>query len=381
MLDPVTAKRLAEKMKILYGKSIQLKENLYGFTPPSNLIIEKSYPIVSLGILFSELEDIEYYDNPVFWAMNEISMEKIIRYRSSLINAKKEVSVNISKKNDKLYEKIVESALSIKSVNLEVKLKKILEAKFIPKISSYYGFIGNLHDIKIVDNPKIPEKVEKVIDDVRAEDAVYYLYKNGFSDYYLSRLFSLGLFGLKINRKLVPSKWSITAIQSIIERKLLKEYYSRSKKINEYFLFNYKFYGNDFYGILMPGNGKSELIEAILPGSVYSINNQLIVGRDDESGGYYSLKLSFAEYIKDTKILGNLLVIRVITSEYRIPLGVWVVREGIKKMFMNKIGRFDNIKELISFLNSKIQAKYNLNVYKLLKYSKIYNQKNILSFI
>ncbi|MEM0333432.1 MAG: hypothetical protein QXX30_03140, partial [Candidatus Aenigmatarchaeota archaeon] len=70
MIDPVTAKRLAERMKILYGKSIQLKEDLCGFTPPSNLITEKKYPIVSLGILFSELEDIEFYDNPLFWATN-----------------------------------------------------------------------------------------------------------------------------------------------------------------------------------------------------------------------------------------------------------------------------------------------------------------------
>ncbi|MEM1895711.1 MAG: hypothetical protein QXR54_00790 [Nanopusillaceae archaeon] len=381
MIDPVTAKRLAERMKILYGKSIQLKEDLYGFTPPSNLITEKKYPVVSLGILFSELEDIEFYDNPLFWASNEISIEKIIQYRSSLVNAKRDVPVNLPRKNDKLYERIVEASLSVRAVNLEVKLKKILEAKFIPKISSYYGFVGKLDNIKIIDNPKIPNKVENVIRDIKAENAIYYLYKSGFSDYYLSRLFSLGLFGLKTNKKIVPSKWSITAVQSIIEKKILKEHYDKLKKINEYFLFNYKFYGNCFYGILMPGNGKVELIEAILPGSAYSVNNQLIIGRDEESGGYFSLKLSFAEYMRDTKIIGNLIVFRIITEEYKIPLGVWVVREGTKKMFMNKIGSFDNFREALSFLNSKIQKRHNLSVYKLLRYSKIYRQKSILSFI
>jgi len=379
MIDPVTAKRLAEGMKILYGRSIQIKEDLYGFTPPSNLITDYSYPKVSLGILFSELEGIEYYDNPIFWAKEERNIEEIIRYRSSLINARTITDVNLPRKNSKLYEKILESALSIKSVSLEVKIKKVKEARFIPKIYSFYGFSGSLKDLRVVDNPKIPYKVEDVYD-LKAEEAVYLLYKEGFSDYYLSRIFSLGFFGSRLNRKLVPSKWSITAVQSIIERRLRQEYFSKAKKVDYIYLFNYKFYGNDFYGILLPGSGKVELIEAILPGSAYSIDNKLIIGRDDESGGYYSLKLSFAEFVRDTKLLGDLIVFRIITDEYKLPLGVWVVREGIKKMFSNLLSRFSNLYEAFSFINSKL-IKYNLNVFKLLRYSNIYAQKKITSFI
>jgi len=379
MIDPVTAKRLAEGMKILYGRSIQIKEDLYGFTPPSNLITEYSYPKVSLGILFSELEGIEYYDNPIFWAKEERSIEEIIRYRSSLINARTVTDVNLPKKNSKLYERILESALSIKSVSLEVKIKKIKEVKFIPKIYSFYGFSGNLKDLKVVDNPKIPYKVEDVYD-LKAEEAVYLLYKEGFSDYYLSRIFSLGFFGSRLNRKLVPSKWSITAVQSIIEKNLRQEYFNKARKIDYIYLFNYKFYGNDFYGILLPGSGRVELIEAILPGSAYSIDNKLIIGKDDESGGYHSLKLSFAEFVRDTKLLGDLIVFRIITEEYKLPLGVWVVREGTKKMFSNLLSRFSNIYEAFSFINSKL-IKYNLNVFKLLRYSNIHAQKKITSFI
>jgi len=379
MIDPVRAKRLAEGMKVLYGKSIQLKEDLYGFTPPSNLVTEFSYPKVSLGILFSELDGIEYYDNPIFWAKEEKDIEEIIRYRSSLINARTIVDVNLPKKNNKLYERILESSLSIKSVSLEVKIRKIKEVKFIPKIYSFYGFSGNLRDIKVIDNPKIPYKVEDVYD-LKAEEAVYILYKEGFSDYYLSRIFSLGFFGSNLNKKLVPSKWSITAVQSIIEKKLRQEYFNNARRVDHIYLFNYKFYGNDFYGILLPGNGRVELIEAILPGSAYSINNRLIIGKDNESGGYYSLKLSFAEFVKDTKLLGDLIVFRIITEEYKLPLGVWVVREGTKKMFSNLLSRFSNLYEAYSFINSRL-IKYNLNVFKLLKYSEIYAQKKITSFI
>jgi len=377
-IDTVSAKRLAERMKILYGRSIQLKEDLYGFTPPSNLITDLSYPKVSLGILFSELEGIENYDNPIFWAKEEKNIDEIIRYRSSLINARTITDVNLPRKNNKIYEKILESALSIRSINLEIKIKKIKEARFIPKIYSFYGFTGNLKDLRIVDNPKIPKKVDDVYD-LKAEDAVYLLYKEGFSDYYLSRIFSLGFFGLKINRKLVPSKWAITAVQSIIEKRIRSEY-NNVKEVDYIYVFNYKFYGNDFYGILLPGSGRVELIEAILPGSAYSINNKLIIGRDDESGGYYSLRLSFSEFVRDTKLIGDLIVLRVITEEYKLPLGVWVVREGTKKMFSNLLARFSDKYEAYSFVNSKL-IKYNLNVFKLLKYSNLYSQKKITSFI
>ena len=87
---------------------------------------------------------------------------------------------------------------------------------------------------------------------------------------------------------MVPSKWAITATNSIIIRHLekkLKDY----KTIEKVFVFNKKFYGNDFYIIVFPGNLNYELLEAILPGSAYNLKyNFPIIGRDDESGGYYA---------------------------------------------------------------------------------------------
>ncbi|RDD52470.1 hypothetical protein BA065_01585 [Nanoarchaeota archaeon NZ13-N] len=379
ILDPVKAKRLSESMKVLYGRSIHLKEEIRGFTPPSSLITDLSYPKVFLGILLSESDRIEYYDNPIFWAKEERRIEDIIRYRSSLINARTISDVYLPRKKSRLYDSILESCLSIKSVDLEVELRKVREAKFIPRVHPFYGFIGSLRNLKVIENPKVPRKVED-INDLKAEEAVYYIYKEGFSDYYISRIFSLGYFGLNHNRKLVPSKWAITAVQSIIERNIRREYFQRSKIVDYIYIFNYKFYGNDFYGILMPGNGEVELIEAILPGSAYSINNKLIIGRDKESGGYYSLRLSFAEFVKDTGLLGNLIVFRIITDEYKIPLGVWVVREGVKKMFFNNLARSSSLYEALSFINSKL-IKYNLSIYKLIKYSDLYKQKKITSFI
>ena len=378
MIDVVTAKRLAEKYKILYSKTISLSENLSGYTPPSNLVTELTYPKVYLGLLFTENEKSDLFDNPEILSENKVSIEDLIEFRTSMINARKAVDVNITKKNDKIYEKVLEASLSIKSVNVELFLNKIRENTKLTKIIAYYGFNGYLKDLKINENPKIPNVIYN-INDVKAEDGVYLMYEKGLSDYYISRIFSLGFFGLKANRKLVPSKWSITAVHNILYRKIISKNRDKLKSISTIMLFNYKLYGNDFYGLFLPGNGNVELIEVLLPGCVYNLNGKnSIIGRDDESGGYYALKLSFAEFQNYSKYKGDFVVIRIINRDYKIPLGVWVVREGTKRMFRNLIERFNDTKEALEYLNNLLGNRYNLNIYKIKKYSNILNQKKLL---
>jgi hypothetical protein len=381
MIDVINAKKLAEKYKKLYGKSIILKKDINGYTPPSNLISSINYPKLSLGVLTSYNENIEIYDNPIYWAKNNIDVEEIIKSRISLINAKKIVDANLPRKNDKLYNEILDSMLSVKSINLEIHFNKISENMKISKIIGLYGYSGIIDKIKINENPKIPNEIYK-IEEMKAEDSIYYLYKSGMSDYYLSRLFSMGFFGYKINKKLVPSKWAITAVHEILEKKIKEEIKDYSKINDKYYLFYYSLYGNDFYGVFFPGNGNCELIETLIPGSVYNLDSKYsIIGRDDESGGYSALKLSFAEFMRNYKMVGNLVVFRFVTKEYKIPLGVWVVREGTKYMLNNLIEKFDNYNELIEYLNNKFMNKYNVSVYKLRKYSNLLKQKSILNFI
>ncbi|WP_231434353.1 hypothetical protein [Candidatus Nanopusillus massiliensis] len=79
MIDVVNGKKLAEKYKKLYGRSIILKKEINGYTPPSNLISSINYPKLSLGVLTSYNDNIELYDNPIYWAKNCIIFEEIIK--------------------------------------------------------------------------------------------------------------------------------------------------------------------------------------------------------------------------------------------------------------------------------------------------------------
>lgn len=379
-IDPVTAKKLAERIKKLYGKSILLKEDLFGSTPPSVLLTEIKYPKISLGILISEDKNTEIYDNPILWTEKEMSIEDIVKLRVNLINARKITDVLLPRKNSVLYEKILDSMLSVKSIDVEAKIKKIALSDKFSKLLGFYGFKGILKDLQLAENPKIPVITDRMVEeDIKAEEAIKELYIYGFSDYYISRLLSIGALGLKINRKLVPSKWSITAVQSILIKFLYNFIKRFSKTIERVIVFNYKFYGNDFYAIVFPGDGKFELIEAILPGSAYNLHyNFVIMGRDDESGGYYAAKLSFYELLNELGRKANCIIFRIITKEYYMPLGVWVVREGTRRLFKNPIEKFYNLNEALNYIDKKLE-KYNISVFKLKTYSNILKQK-LLSF-
>jgi len=130
--------------------------------PPSNLISPINYPKLSLGILTSYNEKIELYDNPIYWAKNNIDVEEIIKSRISLINAKKVVDANLPRKDDKLYNEVLDSMLSVKSINLEIYFNKISENIRISKIIGLYGYSGIIDRIKINENPKIPKEIYKI---------------------------------------------------------------------------------------------------------------------------------------------------------------------------------------------------------------------------
>lgn len=377
-MDVVEAKRLAEKIKKLYGRRILLKDNFNGITPPSNLVTVKKYPILNLGVLASEETVNLNIEDPSYLATKNYSFEDIIKHKSLLINFYTPVSA-YDVKDNKFYEKVLEISQSIKSLDIEVKIKKIFEERFHTKIFSFFGFKGKIEQLSINDNPKIPNILYE-ISEISAKEGVVKLYESNFSDYYISRLFSLGFFGYSINRKLVPSKWSITAVQRIIEEKINREI-KDFKIISSYFLSQNRIYGNDLYGIIFPGNGEVEMLEVLMPGSAYNREgNYPIIGKDSESGGYYAVRLSFKEFLRMNKFRANLLLIRVVTNEYKFPLGSWVLREGTKIMFKKKIEIYSSMNEILNHLNNIFWNKYNMTIFKIIKNSEIINRKSILRF-
>ena len=203
--------------------------NLNTTSPPSVFIGSKlRYPAVNIGIL-SPLESDEnawVYDNAKYWANNNFSIKDVVNLRENLLNSRFKGNVNdVRQEKNKFVEIAQQIALGSKPVDVEIQLKRNIGFNFRKdKIATPQGLSGELKKAKITGNVKIERKVDKVInDDIKAVKGIEYLYKNKFSEYVLSKILSVGVLGLKKDKKLVPTRWSITATDDMSGKKLIEK--------------------------------------------------------------------------------------------------------------------------------------------------------------
>lgn len=349
---------------------------IFGSTPPSLIVGEYAYPKVNAGILLPPVTgNTSIYDSPKTWYQKRMSIEDVFQFRIALINARKKFQVSSAVNPDRDLEIIQEIAASSTSLDTEVKLKKK------PKIAVYfdphappYGPIGLLEKANITENPKIDRKVDYVISDLdlKAQNAVLDLYQHGYDVYQISKILSVGLLGMKIQRKLVPTKWSITATDSIIANKLLKEV-KEHQLINEYRLFEANYMGNYFEILLLPTPWVFEQIEMAVPGGVWVgkreepiiiSDHEFYWGRKDYAsnvaGAYYAAKLALLEYLSSIKKQAGVLIVREIRPEYYAPIGVWKIRECVRDAMRTKPLFFNNLIDAIERINEMLIIKSSI---------------------
>ena len=204
------------------------KEDFFGTSPPSVFVGSKLYPEANVGILSppAETEDAWIYDSPKFWSEENYTIRQIALLRTSLINSRFRVNIKDVRKQEKFLDVAKEIGIASKPVDVEIKLTRTPNITFdFEKIVMPMGPKGNLKQVKITDNIKVESKVEKVISDTdfKAADALTYLYNAGFDENTLTKLLSIGVLGLKKNRKLVPTKWSIVATDDTIGKNLIND--------------------------------------------------------------------------------------------------------------------------------------------------------------
>jgi len=135
-------------------------------------------------------------------------------------------------------------------------------------------------------------------------------------------------------RKLVPTKWSITATDDIISKSLVSEILEFDL-IDSCRIFSHDHLGNMFSVILFPHRWLFEMQEA------WHDENKVGFGFDSEdargidhppaiAGAYFAAKLGVAEYLVQKKLQAAVLVLREIRPEYAVPVGVWQIREAIR---------------------------------------------------
>ena len=339
------------------------KRHLFGSSPPSIFVGEHGYPKVRIGPLVPPIEgNTSYLDSPIKWENKTI--RDILYYRSLLVMGETRADVNV-RKSGRILSEVQELAMSVKPVDSEVILKKkpvlkVLPSEFAPPL----GPKAELLDFELTENPRIPRKTDYVVsDELKAEEAIMRLYNWGFDEYYIIRLLSAGLLG--VEKKLVPTRWSITAVQDTIGKNLRREIL-HYPEINNYEVYFYRFLGNRYAVLLMPETYAFELLEVWLRGSLFGSERPSVIhdyedfrGRKEyvkeTAGAYHAARLSVLEALRGRRRQARAVVFREVTPEYYAPVGVWQIRLGVKKALNNPIGRFETLSEALEAVGRRLE--------------------------
>jgi len=354
------------------------------FGPSTSVFVGHSnYPNVFVGPI-GALGNENLIDNPAKWFGMEYS--KIVEMRSLTIRSK--AIQNVKSKN-KFVEENQLLAMSKKPTDVDLKFKKKPSYRVsFSDITQPMGPSASIEKMKIVENPKVPQKVEKIVnDELKAVEQVNLLYKN-FDIYYITNVFTSGTLGKYENQKLVPTRWGITAVDDILARDMMKRI-REYPEINSYIVYESNYLDNHFIILLMPGKWEYENFEAWAPGSSWAKDAketfileeyEPFEGRkkyaDKEGGGYYASRFAVCEALDKMKRQARVIVFREISEGYVVPLGVWQVRENVRNAMKSVPKNFQTISETISYINSKLQIP--ISEYK--RQSLILQQKSLFDF-
>jgi len=380
------------------------KEEFFG-SSPAPFIGRFGYPNVNIGVLSPQFHgDTSYYDSPKLWSKASLKIGQIANLRYGLVNSRtkwniKDVhntsiskfnTLNISPKTRKFVDICQEVGMAKSAAELEIKLNKkpALHFKSDREIIPF-GPRAEIKKARITANTKVDTRVDKVVSDtdLKAAPAVLQLYKRGFEETKLNRLISVGNLGIKRNRKLVPTRWSITAVDDVIGKQLTKEV--KDLPVGDYQLYFGGGWGNYYLVLFFPEVWSYELFETYLNKKVnpwsknsyaYSTDYESYKGRtayaEECAGGYYAARLPVLEKMKSNKRQGAALTLRFISDEYNVPLGVWICREASRKSLKEKAINFADKGLMLRYAKQFILKKFGFDLNQLLKESKLLKNIN-----
>jgi hypothetical protein len=190
--------------------------------------------------------------------------------------------------------------------------------------------------------------------DLNATKGILEMFDNDIRQEHMTRLLSVGLLGIKKRRKLVPTLWSITAVDDILGKQLHKEVL-RLPWQNDFHVFHDYALGNTVVLLLLPSGWQFEALECWLGSLKPPVisDYEWYKGRKDYAskvvGAYYATRLPVLEYLvrKVRKQAGVIVFMEVDPTQW-VPLGVWRFRE-IAYRSLSKPGKtFGTLDEAVS---------------------------------
>jgi hypothetical protein len=72
------------------------------------------------------------------------------------------------------------------------------------------------------------------------------------------------------------------------------------------------------------------------------------------AGAFYAGRLAVTEYLRKIKRQASILIIREVSKEYSMPVGIWQMRETLRSAFTKNFETFASLKEALQNVNGKL---------------------------
>lgn len=339
-------------------KSISVGRELEGSTPPSVFIGSWNYPDVFAGpMVVGEHGDTRIMDMPESWISENKTQEEIIGYRLNLIRGKHRI--HAGDLNDPFVEKLQAISLSCASLESSVSFASTPQGQSFSEEHTPFGPSAPI-DHFTVETGRWDRYLEKVFydTDLQASEAVISLHKTGVPFSSIQKAFSVGIMGSSTVRHLVPTRWSITACDTIIGDRLLADV-KKFPVIDTWRVHEFSSLHNNYAVILMPTGWQYEWSEAFL----HVLGNEELVFSDHEGyrkkteysplgGCYYSCKMAVLEALAREQRQAGAIILREALHGY-VPMGVFNVRENVRSAMRQPAQEFEDIKTALSYLSPR----------------------------
>jgi len=355
------------KIKPLYDR-----DALEGASPPGVFVGRIGYPYVYAGPLVPpEQGDTSHLDVPEDWFGK--SFNEIVDMRFKLVRGKHRVNVNKLKEGGRILDDTRLLGIAEKSVDIDMSFKSKPNSRFTLNADVQpMGPSAIIKDIQVEGNVKAEKYLEKAYNDtdLKAADAVSELYKQNVRVSAIQRAFSVGSFGLGGNRKLVPTRWSITAVDSMLSKECMEEI-KQYPAINEFRVYESNYLDNCFQIVMLPEGWKYETMEAWYPGTIWNPFDQNINifgdwedyrGRTTYArigGCYYAARLAVNELLMKERKQAGVIILREIRPGYIMPVGVWNVRENVRHALKQQPVKYNTFNEVLEHIKGKLHIPLN----------------------
>jgi hypothetical protein len=330
-------------------------QEISGTSPPSVFIGRQDYPDVLAGpMVTSHHGDTTVMDTPEAWVSGNRTQEEIIGYRLGLVRGTRRV--HAGDLQSRYIGQLQEIALSAGSVESEAGFARVPQGMYFSEDHAPHGPSAPISRLEINEG-RWQHGLEKAFydTDLVAKDAVLSLHRDGVPFTSIQKAFSAGTMGRERNRRLVPTRWSITACDTTIADHLLAQVKQCSVldtvRVHEFSSLN-----NRYAVILLPTAWQYEWTEAFL----HVLGNEEYVFSDHEGhrkkagysslgGCYYSCKMAVLEALAREQKQAGAIVLREAGRGY-VPLGVFNVRENVRAAMRQEGTEYPDLSSALSHL-------------------------------